>query len=74
MSKISVGWVSISVCLCYQPKLSMFDSEFSDDYERAAASALRDVVAVSPKTFKKSGLMMILFTVMRRNLPRPSVI
>ena len=33
----------------------MFDSEFSDVYGRAAASALRDVIDVSPKTFKKSG-------------------
>ena len=33
----------------------MFDSEFSDVYERAAAITLRDVIAVSPKTFNKSG-------------------
>ena len=39
----------------------MFDSEFSDVYERAAASALRDVIAVSPKTFKKSGFDNYIF-------------
>ena len=48
--------------------------EFNNIYERVAASTLRDVIAVSPKTFKKSGFDNDIYTVFRRNLLRRSVI